>query len=125
MTTLQTTARNAACNGTVDLLDAGTGAGKFRIRAGTTTICDITLQDPAFGNAGASVIGRADCSGLPLAGTAVSGGTPDNYQALDSDGNVHWSGTCGIAGADAIIDTATIALGQVVSLLSWTHSQPA
>ncbi len=71
------------------------------------------------------MIGRADCNGLPLSGTAGAGGTPDNYQAVDSDGNVHWSGTCGVSGAEAIIDTAVIALGQVVTLLSWTHSQPA
>lgn len=125
MTTLATSARNAACNGTVDLLDAGSGAGKIRIRAGSTTLCDIVLLDPAFGNAGATVAGRADCNGLPLSGTAIASGTPDNYLALDSDGNTHFSGTCGTSGAEAIIDTATIAAGQIVTLLGLTLTQPA
>lgn len=124
MTTLATTARNASCNGTVDLLDSGSGSGKFRIRAGSTTLVEITLQDPAFGNSGASVPGQASCNGLPLSAVAVAGGTPDSYQALDSDGNAHWSGTVGTSGADAIIDTSSITAGQVVTLLSWNHTQP-
>jgi hypothetical protein len=54
-----------------------------------------------------------DCNGLPLT------------VRRSSDGNVHWSGTVGTSGTDAIIDTATIANGQIVTLLSFTHTQPA
>ena len=120
--TLGTPARNASCNGAVDLLDVGSGAAKFRIRASTTTLCDISLPNPAFGSAS---VGVATAAGLPLSGTGVAAGTADNYQALDRDGNVIWSGSVGTSGTDAIIDNAVIAIGQTVNLTSWTHTQPA
>lgn len=125
MTTLATPARNAACNATVDLADAGSGSGFMRVRQGTTTLCDITLAKPAFGNAGANVIGRAECNGLPLSGTCSASGVPDNYQILDSTGALCWSGTAGTSGTDAILDQASVAIGQTLTILAFTMSQPS
>ena len=120
--TLGTTARNAACDAVVDLVDGGSGAGKVRIRASTTTLVDIALADPAFGAASAGV---ASAAGLPKSGTASAGGTADNFQVLDSDNNVLWSGTAGTSGTDMILDNAVIASGQTVNLTAFTHTQPA
>lgn len=120
--TLSTAARNAACDAVVDLVDAGSGAGKVRIRASTTTLVDIALADPAFG---AASTGTATAASLPRSGTAAAGGTADNFQVLDSDNNVIWSGTAGTSGTDMILDNTSIANGQTVNLTAFTHTQPA
>lgn len=120
--TLSTTARNAACDAVVDLVDGGAAAGKVRIRASSTTLVDITLSDPAFGAASSGV---ATAAGLPKSGTAVAAGTADNFQVLDSDNNVIWSGTAGTSGTDMILDNTSIANGQTVNLTAFTHTQPA
>ena len=120
--TLSTAARNAACDAVVDLVDAGSGAGKVRIRQSSTTLCDVTLADPAFGNAATGVATAAD---LPKSGTAVAAGTADNFQVLDSDNTVIWSGTAGESAADMILDNSDIANGQTVNITSFTHTQPA
>ncbi len=120
--TLSTTARNAACAAVVALPNQGSGPGKLRIRGGSTTLCDITLADPAFG---APSTGTATAAGLPLSGTGAANGTADNFQILDSDGNVLWSGTAGTSGTDAILSSTTIAIGGTVTVTSFTHGQPA
>jgi hypothetical protein len=120
--TLTTNARNAACAAVVALPNAGAAAGKLRIRGSTTTLCDITLQDPAFG---APSTGTATANGLPLVGTWAADGTPDNFQVLDSDGNVCWSGTAGTSGADAILSSVTALTGGLVTVTSFSHGQPA
>ena|ERR1041384_1925702 len=120
--TLSTAARNAACDGVVDLVDQGSGAGKLRIRAGSTTLVDIALADPGFGAASGGV---ATAASLPRSGTAIAGGNADNFQVLDSDNNVLWSGTAGTSGTDMIMDNTSIANGQTVNLTAFTHTQPA
>lgn len=120
--TLSTAARNAACDAVVDLVDAGGGAGKVRIRASTTTLCDITLANPAFGSAS---VGVATAAGMPKTGTAGATGTADGFQILDSTGAVLWSGTAGTSGTDMVLDNTSIASGQTVNLTSFTHTQPA
>lgn len=122
--TLSTAARNAACDAVVDLIDAGAGAGILRIRASTTTLCDVTLSDPAFG---AAATGIATAAGLPLSGAASATGTADNFQVLDSNSNVVFSGTVTATGGggDCTVDNTSIANGQTVNVTSWTHTQPA
>lgn len=122
--TLGNPARSAACNGVVDLVDAGSGAGKLKLKsAGDTVLCVITLGDPAFGNASNGV---ATASGLPKSGTgeaaAGSGTAATKYDVTDSDDNVIWSGTIP---ADMTLDNASIAENQTVTISSWTHTQPA
>lgn len=122
--TLSTAARNAACDAVVDLVDAGTGAGKLKIKdVLNTVLCIITLGDPAFG---ASSVGTATASGLPKSGTgtaaAGTGTVATAYDVTDSDDNVIWSGT--IPG-NMTLDNVSIANGQTVNVTSWTHSQPA
>lgn len=122
--TLGTAARNAACDGVVDLVDGGAGAGKVRIRdAADNLLVEIVLADPAFGSASTGV---ATAAGLPKSGTgtaaAGAGTAPTKYDVTDSNDVVIWSGTIP---SNMTLDSATIAVGQTVSLTTWTHTQPA
>lgn len=128
-TTLSSAARSAACNAVVDLLDAGSGAGKIRLQsAAGAYLCDIALDDPAFGNAAAGV---ASAAGLPNSGVGLAaagtGTACTKFEATDSDNNVIYSGTVTVTGGggDITIDNTSIAENQTVNLTSLTHTQPA
>lgn len=122
--TLGTAARNAACNATVDLVDAGSGAGKLKIKDGGSVLATVTLDDPAFGNAATGV---ATAEGLPLAFTGSASGEADGYDVTDSDDNVIWSGvvTGTGGGGDLELDNVNIANGQDGEITAWTHTHPA
>lgn len=127
--TLATAARNAACDAVVDLLDAGAGAGKLRLKsAGAVVLCEISLADPAFGAAAAGV---ASAAGLPKSGTGLAaagtGTAATQFDATDSTNAVVWSGTVtGVGGGgDIELDNVSIAENQVVTVTSLTHTQPA
>lgn len=122
--TLTNNARSGACNGTVDLIDVGSGTAVLRIRASTTALCNVSLPNPAFG---AASNGVATAAGLPLAGTAIATGTADNFQVLDRDGTLVFSGSCTESGGggDCIIDETDIVSGSTVTVTAWTHTQPA
>lgn len=123
-TTLETVARNAACNAVVDLVDQGSGAGKLKIREGSTVLCVVTLSDPAFGNAATGV---ATASGLPLSGVGIAPGDADNFQITDSADTLLWSGdvTATGGGGALTLDNVNIAVSQVVNISSLTHNAPA
>lgn len=124
MGTLSTAAANAACDATVGLVDAGAGAGKIRIRESTTTLVDLTLDDPAFGAAAAGV---ATAANPPFSGTAVATGTADNYQLLDSDDNLVGGGTVSTVAAgtgEMQLDNTSITSGQTVNITALTWTQP-
>lgn len=130
--TLSTAARNAACDAVVDLVDGGAGAGKVRLKdVSNNILCTITLADPAFGAAGATVAGRADGTGLPKTGTgtaaAGAGTNATQFDVVDSNDTVIWSGsvTATGGGGDLTLDNVNIAEGQTVSLGTLTHTQPA
>ena len=80
--TLSTAARNAAANAVVDLVDAGSGAGKLVIMtAGDVEVATLTFSDPAFGNAAsgtatASAIREHSTMSTPCARTFMRGIIP-------------------------------------------------
>jgi hypothetical protein len=119
--------RQAATAAGVALVNGGT----LRLRNGTTTLCDITLESTAFDvSSGVATARGADGtnpigSGNPLTGTgaaaAGSGTAIDNYQVLTSGAAVRWSGD-----ADELdLDNYSIADGQTINITSWTHTIPA
>ena len=91
---LADTARNAACDGIVDLVDAGAGAGLIRIYQGTqpanpqtahgsTLLATLTFSDPAFGAASAGV---ATASAITSDTNVDATGTAQWARVVDSDG---------------------------------------
>jgi hypothetical protein len=117
-------AQNAACDSIVDLMDAGASNGTIQIRTGSkpsdpndaatgTLLATVPVNDPAFGNSGASVVGRADLAGtLPLEDSSpVASGTAGWFRALDSNGNAVFDGTVGTSSADMIVNTTTVTAG--------------
>lgn len=122
-TTLSTAARNAACNATVDLVDAGGGAGKIRIKsAGAVVIAEVSFGATAFGNAATGV---ATANGLPLSGAGIAaagaGTNASTFDVCDFANTVIWSG----AAAELGLNNVSIANGQTVTINTCTHTQPA
>lgn len=116
--------RTAIADLVVDRIDAGSTAGKLIIYDGATPLTEHTLNDPAFGGAsGPTATANAIGDGTVAAG----GGTPDNFEVLDSDDNVVFSGSVGLdsSGADLEFDSVTWAEGGTVSIGSGTYTAPA
>lgn len=120
-TTLATPARNAACDAVTALLNVG-GAGRLRLKAGATTICDIVLNATAFG---AASTGVATANGFPKTQAAAAGGTIDNFELQNNAGTVVVSGAVASSGSDINIDNPTVVNGQNITINSLTHTQPA
>ena len=122
MATLTTTGRNAACNAIVDLLDGG--FIKIYTSGGGTLLATCTFGTPAFGNAGASVAGRADANAI-TSGTAGNSGTAAEMKVQTSASADIITGTVGTSGADANFDTTTITAGVTVGFSSFYVTVPA
>lgn len=121
---LATAVRNAAADAYVDQIDTGTtnANGKVRIyTAGDVLLAEFDCANPAFGNAGATVNGRADAASLPYTDTAVADGTASYYEVLDRDENVLWRGA---VGADLTLSNTSITTGDTVNITAWTHTHP-
>lgn len=93
---------NAACDAAVDAVDAGSGSnGQLQFYSGTPPteldgtpdgdlLAELDLQNPAFGDAGASEPGEAEAEGLPLTTDGIADGTLGFARVLDTDGTVLW-----------------------------------
>ena len=135
-TRIATTARNAAADAVVDLLDAGAGAGYVEIRTGSqpatantaasgTLLATITLADPAFG-AAASGVALADVIPEPTT-TGAAAGTAGWFRGYDSTGAavIDGSVTASGGGGDMELNTTTISVGVDVTLTAWSVTMPA
>ena len=129
---LATSARNAAANGVVDLLDAGAGAGTMGIRDAVqpTNVGDadpgnllgtLPLSDPAFGNAATGV---ATANAITSDTSADASGTARCFRWKDSDGNIVADGDCGQGSGTLNFDNTTIVAGGVIACSSFTVTAP-
>jgi len=125
-TTLSTTARNAACDAVVDLVDGGS-PGKIRLKsAGAVVIAEVTLANPAFS---AAATGVATALSVPLTGAGIAaagtGVVATTFDVTTSANTVIWSGAVGVGSGELSLNNANIANGQTVIITSFTHTQPA
>lgn len=130
---LSTTARNAAADAVVDLLDAGAGAGTIQIRSGSmpatpqtaasgTLLATVTLSDPAAGAASSGAATITD----PTSTTGVAAGTAGWARFLDSNGNavMDTDVTATSGGGGLELSTTSISVGVTVDLAAITFTQP-
>ncbi len=129
---LGTTARNNACNGIVDGIDAGSGAGtlKFYTGAQPTAVSDnpsgtilgtLTFSDPAFGN---SATGVATASAITSDTSADNSGTVQHGAIYDSDANPLMDLDAAQGSGTANFDNSTIVAGGVIAVSSMTLTVP-
>ena len=116
-----TALKNARLDLVDDYVNAGAAAGYIEIGTSGmgTVLATITMSDPAFSAAAAGVL---TASGLPISdSSADAAGTAAEARIKDSDGNTVLSGlTVGTSGTDVVLTSATIEVGDVVTLSSIT-----
>jgi hypothetical protein len=68
--------------------------------------------------------------GGPWTGTGAAAGTIAHYRlkdstatATDNTGTTHEQGTCGTTASDINLDNLVVAVGQTISVTSWTRTQ--
>lgn len=113
--------RNGFAQSVLDAIDAGASFGKLRLfNASAVLLVEGNLNDPAMVRTDEVL----NLSGTPLNLTAVANGTITNFQITDSDDNVVYSGSCGIAAGspDLEIDNADVVNGQIITVLSHSYT---
>lgn len=136
---LSTAARNAAVNGIVDLLDAGTGAGRLEIRVGSpptnvgdassgNLLAELTFAATAFGAASSGVATAANITADTNANNNGEAGYFRAYAGAAADTAAIFQGSAGVSGdtPDMIFDNDTIVIGGTVAVTngSMTVTQP-
>ena len=125
--TLETSARDAACDAIVDLIDAGAGAGTLEFKsadssvAGTNEVATVTFSDPVFG---ASSSGTATANAI-TDDTNATGGTAATFTIFDSNSAAVFRGSVSTSGADINISSVAIGATDTVSISSLTATMPA
>lgn len=118
--TYSTSVKNARLQAVVDAIDAGSGAGTLEIGTSgmASVLATLTLADPC----GAVAAGVLTLDFDPdITGIAAASGTAAEARVKDSDGNVIISGlTVGTSGTDIVLDSASITVGQSVTIQSGT-----
>ena len=124
--TLETSARNAACNGIVDLCDTGSTDANGDLVIGTsgmaTTLAVLALSNPAFG---AAATGVATANSISDDTSADNTGTAAAFVLRDRDNTTVLTGSVGTSGEDINLNTVSITSGDTVSISSLTVTVPA
>ena len=129
---LATSARNAACDAIVGLIDAGAGSGTIAIRTGAqptnvgdadtgTLLGTLTFSDPAFG---AAATGVATASAITSDTSADASGTAGHFRVKDSSPAIVFDGTCGQGSGDLSFDNSVIVAGGTIAISSATVTVP-
>ena len=128
--TLSVTARNAACDAVVDLLDTGAtdATGDLTINADSagapgTVLVTVNLQNPAFGNAAS---GTASANGLPLQGTVTNSGTAAWFVVRDRNNAEVFRGTVTATGGggDMEISNTSLTANETVQVQTFDVTMP-
>jgi hypothetical protein len=126
--TLSNAARSAAANAVVDLVDVSTPGNIALKSVGGTVIAIVDFAATAFG---AASNGVATAGSTPLTGAGVaaagSGTNATQFAVRDGADTEIWTGTVTATGGggDITLDNVNIADGQVVTVTSFTYTQPA
>ena len=118
--TLETVARNAACNGVVDLLNSGT----IRFETvGNSEVATCTFNATAFGDA---ATGTATAAAI-VDDSSATGGVIDHALVRTSATALVATCTCTVTagGGDFELTSLTIGAGDTVSVTAMTVTQPA
>ena len=137
-TRLTTAARNAACDGIVDLIDNGLGQGAIEIYQGaqpasandgvgaSTLLGVVPFADPAFSGASAGV---ASALGTPLSDAmAGADGIAQWFRVKDGAGATVFDGDISTSAAgtgDLQLNTTTIEVDGPINITSFTFTIPA
>jgi len=122
MPTLETAARNAACNAIVDLVDAGAGAGTMVFETSADVeVATLTFSDPAFGDA---VTGTATANPI-TSDTNATGGTVSQLSFYDSNSNKVAEFTVSTSGADVNLSSTSIGAGDTINCTSFDFTVAA
>lgn len=128
---LSTSARNAACDAIVDLLDVG-GTASIRVRTGSqptnvgdsdsgTLLGTLTCSATAFGS---SSSGTATANSITSDSSADNSGTAGHFRMYSGGGTCIADGTCGQGTGDLSFDNSTIVSGGVIAITSFTVTVP-
>lgn len=134
---LSTAARNAACDGIVDLVDGGTPPGTVAIRTGApptnvndassgTLLGTCTFSNPAFGAASTGVATANAISSDTNADASGDAGYFRVYAGGAGDTAALCQGTAGNAGdtPDMTFDNKSIVAGGTIAISSFTVTVP-
>lgn len=112
--------RTSRMGAVVTAVDAGSGAGKMKIRDGSNVVlATLTLADPC-GSVSGDVL-TFDFDPDISDTSADASGTAANAIITDSDDNVIISGlTVGTSGTNVILDSTSITVGQTVTITAGT-----
>lgn len=127
MTTLATAARNAAANGVVDLIDAGSGQATgslYFLTAGAVGLCECLFANPAFGNA-ATGVATANAIGTGTVAGSSNPSTITQAQLRDRDDTVVVTCTVGLSASDINLSAVAVNDGDTITISSLTYTQPA
>lgn len=118
MATLATAGRNAACNGVVDLLDAGNVV--FHT-SGESDVAECTLGTPAFGDSSTGVATAETITD----DSSAAGGTVDHAHIRTSADAAILDCSAGTSATEFILTSLAIGAGDTVSITSLTVTMPA
>lgn len=116
--TLQTNARNAACDAIAALHDGGTL--EFQTSA-DAEVATVTFGATAFG---AAATGVATANAI-TADSDATGGETTKFVTKTSAAAEILGGSVGTSGTDIVIDNTTVAAGVTVDLTAFTITVPA
>jgi hypothetical protein len=126
--TLTTTARNAACDALVDLLDTGSGDAEgdltFATSGAALNLCTCAFSNPAFG---ASATGVATANAIGQGVVAGSSNPSTIAVALfrNRANTEMWRCAVGISGSDINLEAVAVNNGDTIDITDLTFTVPA